>query len=466
MKSFITKPTIYLLLFFMLSACGEDFLDLAPISNANVENFYKTAADANSAVMAAYASLQGSGLYGSNFYTIFEYRSDNLQPTSTSNSRIAISEFDAGPANEIIDNTWGSIYNTIFRCNELLDNIDNIAFDESLKSQYKGEARLIRALSYFNAVRIWGDVPIVLNSVSTQESLNIGRSSASEVYRIIEEDLAFAATNLPVEHTGSDVGRAVAGAAQSLLAKVMVYQQKWTEAAEMLNRVIESGTFSLLDDVADVFDVNNKDNDEIIFAIKYSKNIVGEGHGFLFTGLEDGTTAVTQDLIASYDVTDARYHLMQLVPSGSDFVIAKYYDELSSSNEAGNDIPVLRYAEVLLLRAETLNELGYNPNGEAFDRFNAVRQRSGIAPLTAADLPDQDSFRQALYRERRLELALEADRWPDLVRTGTAMSELNGKTINGFTYAIDENDLLYPIPLSEIQRINDESLMFQNDGYN
>ena len=349
MKSFSIKLIVCFSLVVLVSGCGEDFLDLAPESNANVENFYKTASDANSAVLAAYASLQSGDQYRSNFYTLFEYRSDNLQPTSTSNSRIAISEFDAGPANEIVDNTWSSIYNTIFRCNELLDNVDDIIFDESLEAQYKGEARFIRALSYFNAVRIWGEVPLVLRSVSTQESLNVGRSSVEEVYDAVEEDLVFATESLPAQHGGSDAGRAVAGAARTLLAKVLVYRQKWPEAAAQLQQVIAPGTFSLLSDVADVFDVTNKDNEEMIFAIKFSKNIVGEGHGFLFTGLEDGTTAVTQDLVASYDTQDARGSLMQLVPSGTDFIIAKYFDELSSANEAGNDIPVLRYAEVLLL---------------------------------------------------------------------------------------------------------------------
>ncbi len=465
MKSFSIKLIVCFSLVVLVSGCGEDFLDLAPESNANVENFYKTVSDANSAVLAAYASLQSGDQYRSNFYTLFEYRSDNLQPTSTSNSRIAISEFDAGPANEIVDNTWSSIYNTIFRCNELLDNVDDIIFDENLKAQYKGEARFIRALSYFNAVRIWGEVPLVLRSVSTQESLNVGRSSVEEVYDAVEEDLVFATESLPAQHGGSDAGRAVAGAARALLAKVLVYRQKWPEAAAQLQQVIAPGTFSLLSDVADVFEVSNKDNEEMIFAIKFSKNIVGEGHGFLFTGLEDGTTAVTQDLVASYDPQDARGSLMQLVPSGTDFIIAKYFDELSSANEAGNDIPVLRYAEVLLLRAEALNELGYEADGEAFEQLNAIRQRSGLDLLTSADLPDQDSFRAAIYRERRWELALEADRWPDLVRTGTALSALNGKTINGFTYDIDENDLLYPIPLSEIQRMDNESLMYQNEGY-
>lgn len=449
----------------LLSACGDDFLDLAPPSNANAETFYKSAADFNVGVMAAYAVLQGSDQYGSNLTTFIGYRSDNLEVGSTASARHFIDAFTESVSNEELDETWESMYNGIFRCNIILDKIDEVDFDETLKNQYKGEVRFLRALHYFNAVRIWGAVPLIIEVLAPSESLTIGRSSVSEVYQSIQDDLEFAALNLPVVYSGQDIGRATFGAAKTLLGKVYLTQQKWAEANSVLGEVVASSQYDLLADIKDVFDTNNKDNKEMVFFVKYLKG-TDESHGLWFSNPAGGSTNLTPDLYAAYEDTDLRSELLERVPSGNFEVPLKYFDELSSTLDAGNDYPVLRYADVFLMKAEALNEIGYTPDGEAFTLLNEVRTRAGLAGYTSANLSDQQAFRDAIQNERRLELALENHRWFDLIRTGTAISVMNSKTqFNGNLFDVKEHQLIYPVPNSEVLRFNDESLFWQNPGY-
>ncbi|OIN56065.1 RagB/SusD family nutrient uptake outer membrane protein [Arsenicibacter rosenii] len=449
----------------LLTGCKSGFLDLTPQSQPNADNFYRTANDFGNAVNGAYDALQSANQYGGDFNTLLEARSDNVldnDPSSNAGLRYNIDRFIEPTTNTVLRDTWGSLYTGINRTNLILDKIDAIPFDATLKARYTGEAQFIRALSYFNLVRLWGKVPLVLKAGSTADARAYIRNEVADIYAAIEKDLTAAATNLPASYSGSDVGRATSGAAKALLGKVLITEQKYTQAAQVLREVVNSNTYRLLPNVADVFTVANKNNAEIVFAVKFRKGVggVSEGHGLWFgTNIGDN---IEKSLRAAYAADDKRLPLIAQipVPSNVNVVPRKYYDEVSATNDVGNDYPVLRYADVVLLLAEALNEAGYQANGEALQLLNQIRTRAGVAAYTAAQLTSQTAFRDAVLAERRLEFPLEGQRWFDLIRTGKAIDAIK---VTGIT--VPANRLIYPIPQSEIDVYNNPGTFAQNPGY-
>lgn len=455
------KKILYILIGLLFStSCSNDFVELTPHDFLNPEGFYKTKDDYNAAVLAAYAKLQGQvGLY----FELVEWRSDNLDlpaPTAGTQDRYNINKFQETSANGILQNSWANFYNGIFRTNVITDRIGNANFDENLKNQFEAEARFIRALSYFNVVRIWGDAPIVLNEVSAAESLKIGRSPASEVYEVIESDLEFAIANLPTSYPSTDFGRATSGAAKALLGKVYLTEKKYSQTITILNEVV--GQYDLLPNIADVFDPNNKTNNEIIFSIRFNKEVLGEGHGLWFGITDKSTSPLTSKLKDSYSSNDDRKALIEYEATGNQLVPGKYFDTSSTATRNyGNDFILLRQADVVLMLAEALNEQSYEPNGQAFVYLNKVRKRAGLSELTQTELSSQMNFRNAVLDERNLEFPLEAQRWFDLIRTNTAQTEIE----SGIGVNIQDYQLLYPVPQAEIEKINNPSIFYQNDGY-
>lgn len=448
-----------------LTSCQSNFLDLTPQSQPNVDNFYQTANDFGNAVNGAYDALQSTTQYGGDFNTLLEARSDNVldnDPSSNAGLRYNIDRFIEPTTNTVLRDTWGSLYTGINRTNLILDKIDAVSFDATLKARYKGEAQFIRALSYFNLVRLWGRVPLVLTAGSTADSRAYVRNEVTEIYAAIEKDLTDASAGLPASYTGADVGRATSGAAKALLGKVLVTEQKYSQAVPVLREVVNSNAYRLLPNVADVFAVANENNAELVFAVKFRKGVggVSEGHGLWFgTNIGDN---IEKSLRAAYTADDKRLPLITqvAVPSNVNVVPRKYYDEVSATNDVGNDYPVLRYPDVLLLLTEALNEAGFQADGEALRLLNQVRSRSGAPVYTPAQLATQAAFRDAVINERRLEFPLEGQRWFDLVRTGRAVDALRATGIT-----VPANRLVYPIPQSEIDVYNNPTTFPQNSGY-
>lgn len=464
------RPACSLVLSFtlslVLSSCQKGFLDLKPLSQPNADNFYKTPNDFGNAVNGAYDALQSSSQYGNDFFTLIEFRSDNAfdnDPSANAGLRYNLDRFTEPTTNSILRDSWGSLYAGINRCNLILDKIDAVPMDSTLKNRYKGEAQFIRALSYFNLVRLWGKVPLVLTSGTTTAARAYARNEVAEVYSAIEKDLTAATVNLPAVYTGVDVGRATSGAARGLLGKVYVTEKKYDLAVTTLRPLVNGTTYRLLPNIADVFLVTNKNNAELLFSVKFRKGgpaAQADGHGSWY-GTNIGEN-IEPSLRAAYLATDKRLPLtVQVrVPTSVNSVPRKFYDELSGTNDVGNDFPVLRFADVLLLYTEALNEVGYQADGEAFRTLNLVRSRAGVPVYTAAQLNTQMAFRTAVINERRLELALENDRWFDLIRTGTAVDALNALKITLPPYRT-----LYPIPQSEIDTYNNLTMFPQNQGY-
>lgn len=448
-----------------MTSCGDSFFDLEPASSVTIDKVYKTASDYNVAVIGCYAKLQSQV----NFYTeCCEYRSDNLSlgaPTAGTQDRYDIDHFSEKPSNGILSSYWANFNNNVYRCNLLLDQIDGANFAENLKKQYKGEAMFIRALNYFNMYRIWGGVPATKHVVSAAEALKVARYSDEQMFDLIAGDLKEIVDNnyLPETYSSADMGRATSGAAKALLGKVYLTFHKWTEAKDILSQLI--GKYQLVSPIAQVFDVDNKNNNEIIFAVHFNKEIEGEGHSYWYnlTNASDDTNQ-TSSLLNTFPTGDARKDLITYVQVEKNVrLMNKFYDTKSPTfKTVGNDQILLRYADVLLMYAEALNEIQYDASegSLALKYLNAVRQRAGISNLTVKQLPTQEKFRKGILVERQREFPYEGQRWFDLVRMGFAKSVMaeNGVEIKDY-------QLLFPIPQQEIEKVGDKSILWQNPGY-
>ncbi|PRX40399.1 RagB/SusD family nutrient uptake outer membrane protein [Salegentibacter salegens] len=257
----------------------------------------------------------------------------------------------------------------------------------------------------------------------------------------------------------------------------------YSAAAEKLKEVIDSGVYNLLPNYAAVFDPDNDNNDEIIFSIQFLAGGIGEGNPWpnSFAPINSGNAVIpfggggnnqpTTDMINSYEPGDQRKDFSiatsyesesgEIIPTN---FVTKYQDEPATSGDNDNDIPIIRYADILLMYAEALNELGYESPGEAFIYLNEVRERAGLMSLSSAEVSSQEEFRLAIEKERRVELAFEGHRWFDLVRTDRAIPVMNAKKDEmELVKTLTENEKVFPIPQSVID-VNPDQIQ-QNPGY-
>ncbi len=469
----------------LATACRDKFLDLRPISEASSATFYKTASDLSNALSGAYSALQLNGQY-SELFIVAELPSDDTFP-SLSGSVTDQDEFDKfylRTTNPYLAARWNDGYRGIYRTNTVIDRSRGIEMNEELKARYVAEAQFLRALMYFNLVRVFGDVPLVVKEIEkAEEGYGYGRNPAAEVYTQIIQDLTEAEATLPVTYPAAEAGRATKGAAKALLGKVYLTLGRHADAAGKLKEVIDLGVYDLLPSYADVFAPGNKNHKESVFAVQYKKGSLGEGNRMpnafapensgnaviQFGG--DGQNRPHNDLLAAYEPNDPRkdfstatsYRNAQGQTVQYNYV-KKYADVPAVKYDNDNNFPVIRYADVLLMYAEALNAVGYVPDGEAFTALNRVRQRVSLPVKTAADLTTQAAFQEAVLQERRVELAFEGHRWFDLVRTGKALEVLQAKAaLIGIRTGVTADNLLFPVPQSQID-INPTKIE-QNRGY-
>jgi hypothetical protein len=499
------KILIVLFSIFFLLSCEKDFIDLQPISDMNVNTFYKTEQDMNQAVLSPYASLHD--LYNEPYIYMGEIRSDNTTFSwvpGNSKDMVSIDNFKDPllSDNSFVLNFWNNSYNTILRCNIVLDKIDEIEFsDPALKEQYKAEARFIRALVNFWLVRVYGSVPKVDHELALDEAYALGRSPIQEIYDFIVEDLKFSEENLPNAYSDVDKGRVTAGGAKGLLAKVYMtmagYPLKkgdayYQLAEEKALEVINMGQYSLVPDYKSLFDVTNKNSSESLFEIQYKKGGTGTGSPWnnsfaprfsdkevVLVGDKGGFNAPTQSMSMAYAESDPRKMISMsdgyISDRTGEFVsekyVRKYYDVSFSGSDNDNNWIELRLADIYLLYAESLVRQN-KQLGVALDYLNQIRERArnstGGTTVPADYLPfgTREEFLLAIEEERRVELAFENHRWFDLVRTERAQAVMSAEqaATNGFDPgAWSENMLLFPIPLQVIQSNPDK--ITQNPGY-
>ena len=460
-------------------ACTDSFFDLEPSSSVPTDKVYKTAEDFNVAVIGCYSKLQTQVSY---FTECCEYRSDNLTlsaPTAGTQDRYDIDQFADKASNGILEDAWANFNNGVYRCNLVLDRIDEANFDATLKKQYKGEALFIRALTYFNMYRLWGGIPMTNKVVTVAEALKIGRSSDQQVYDFLVGDLnqVINENMLPSSYTSADMGRVTSGAAMALLGKIYLTFHKWTEARNVLSQLV--GRYSLMTTPEQVFDVNNKMNDEIIFAVRFNKDVEGEGHGYWFSiiNLTDDTNQ-TKSLKECYKDGDKRKNLITYVKVEDKVCVMNKFKDVKSAtyNTVGNDQIILRYADVLLMYAEAKFEKGEFTEDIWNMTIKCIRERAGFTDSGALEYPSlsSDDMRKLIRNERRCELAMEGLRWFDIKRWKAGSEYLTGNvegatfdgvgTIRVDSYNFNEQrDYLWAVPQSQIDL--NHNLAPNNPGY-
>ena len=472
---------------FIIPGC-EKFLDLDPPYVQDAENYFLTPEDYENALVGAYDLLQGSFLS----VWIAEIASDNTiaggESVNDTEGLHQIDNMTHGGVNLELQNVWRWNYAGVTRANYIMEFKDNIDF--AGKDLIIAQTRFLRAFYYFELVKFFGDVPLIVDRrLGVDEVTEIPRSPRSEVYAQIEFDLIAAAEDLQV--MPSRKGEVSQGAAKSLLGKVYLYQGKNAEAAAVLQEVINSGVYSLIPDFNDLFKVSSEGNSETVFDVEYS-GLEGGSYGCLiclegnagpgFQGIRqyegpvygDGNSynLPTQNLYDAFDPADPRreatildieaFIAAQPDPSAITYAIGGgghtgYYNNkyIKRQGEFGlpdNDLTspvnyrVIRYADVLLMAAEALYQTG--DAGTAQTYVNQVRARVSMPDITLGSVED-------IWNERRLELSCEGHRFFDLVRTGKAASSIEG-------FQSNKNEL-FPIPQIEIDLAGGN--WSQNTGY-
>ena len=469
----------------MFYSCEDEFLNPLPDSAIVVDAFFATDDDVLAGIIGVYDAIQGVNVNTESNTTRFnrgvqfefmvtEMRSDNTRTATLEGSRADFHRYRVDANNVQSEDYYQSMYEIIFRANNILDYIE--VADQSNQAAYAAEAKFLRAFAYFNLVRLYGPVPLVTSVVGpTDNELLFTRIAVDQVYQQIVADLQEAAANLD----NSSKSRASKAAAQGLLAKVYLSQPApdYPGAQQLCEAIISSGEFSLEDSFPDVF--YNELNDEIIFAIQYEFGNVQESQGFSaeFTatvrqGRQDGLNLVNDNLVADFvqyggNRTEVSYvtfpswtEVTKYLPEGSDVsVFPPTYGQ--SPGNAGNDVIVLRYADVLLMHAEAILAGGaQTSDGSAIESYMKVRARAGFDPVD--DRPSALT-KEALLVERRVELAFENQRFFDLLRFGVADAILSAHAAeNGYT-DYNTRKLLLPIPSREINLSG--GLLTQNPGY-
>lgn len=420
----------------LISSCGEDYLDPAPVSNIGSNGFYKNEAEVEAAVINIYDGLQ---LAVQREWALTEMRSDNSKTRSSEGEWAQFENLDVKSTNSTVANYWAMFYNVIFRSNSVLENLDAAG---PSATQFEGEAKFTRALSYFNLVRLFGDVPLIDKVISPTDTDYFDRDSTADVYALIVSDLQTAILNLD----NSYKGRASKAAAQALLAKVyLTLGNNYGEAQSLCEAVMGSG-FSLVG-FHDVF--YSERSSEIIFAVEYVNDIAADSQDFSLEFTQDGRVRglnyATPELVQAFTDFGGAIRTQEsiILDAVNSYRCGKFISNSTANQQNGNDWIVLRYADVLLMHVEAIMAgADVTSSSTAVASFKKVRDRAGLP--TGSSITKED-----LLNERRVELAFENHRWFDLIRLGVADSVLGTfATANGIVFT--SSDLLLPIPEREI----------------
>ena len=466
----------------MFVSC-EDFLDKPPQGSLTQSNFPTSANDALLATNAVYNTLRNSN-YNEGLFPILDIMSDDARKGSNPDDQAAsIGLFDIfgqTPTEWVIGSWWNTLYLGIKRANVVTEKLPDIAMDDNLKLRYIGEAKFLRALFYFDLVRAWGDVPLY---TTTQPSMDMGRSPAADVYDQIIADLNDAINALPEksEYSGNDIGRATKGAAKALLAKVYLFQHDYVNAEKYALEVINSLEYDLEPIYSDAFSTLNEHGIESVFEVGAVGQEGIENGGNQYANVQGvrgtpnrgwGFNRPSINLINSFEPGDPRKDatviflgevLDGVTILGDGKTPDETYDsqgnliEIECYNQKvwtpGQTVPpsfgfnrrIIRFADVLLIAAEALNE--NNKPGIALNHLNRVRLRArqgNNAILPDITITDKDQLRDIILNERRHELALESQRFWDLVRTGKAT-----QVLGPLGFVTGKHELL-PIPQAEL----------------
>jgi starch-binding outer membrane protein, SusD/RagB family len=468
----------------ILMSCQKSFIDLQPTDTVDVASLYSTDSDFNDAVNGCYTAFQAAY---SNWWKYGDIRADDFyDELIKGDSYFDIFTLDVNDGD--VSSSWRNWYIVISRANELLFRIkDKDAAVVTNKDRYIAEAKFIRALTYFNLVRVFGDVPMLTVPVTSVEAYTIPREPLANIYNtIIIPDLLVAEAGLPVKYTGTNVGKATSGAAKALLGDVYLTLHDFAKAEPKLGELTKAPyTYSLLPKYSDLFDYTKDEHHaEYIFDIEYITGGLGLGSSMTtnfcpkdpptlaFYKLTTGngqnnptfaygamfeTGDLRKDVAFANGFTDANGVYHKLLQNSNDVqtYTRKYIIAPSSpASDSPANWKVYRYGDVVLMYAEALNENGKTT--EALVQLNKIRTRAGVSVYSALT---QAATRDAIALERRFELGGEGKRWFDLVRTGKALSTMAPIGMKDYM-------TIWPVPQNQIDLYNNPAIFWQNPGYN
>jgi hypothetical protein len=489
---------------FILSSCKKDFLNRTDPTRIGTGIFYQDEAQVNRAINGIYGQLQGITNVN---YLFKEMTSDNTTIDLNPSDRGGAAGWEAfeystvNPGNGEITNLWVRYYSAIANINVAIDKLQASAIDDEVKARLDGELKFLRGFLYFDLVRYFGNVILSTSTIGTpaEAFALIRTTSTDEVYAQIESDLNVAIATLPskADQAAALKGRATKGAALATLGEMYLTLKKYDNAVTTLKGLLSSG-YSLMPNYADVFSTTMKNNAESVFEIQYQgDNDLGEWSNFMyvfaprvsgnvivgFAGQSlGGRNIPTNDMIAAYEPGDLRKDVSLKTGFTKDGVyypipyVNKYNHPHTIAGRTNDNWPIYRYADVLLMLAEAINE-ATGPSSEAEGYLNLVRTRAGLDPKTGLS---KDDFRTAVLKERRVELAFENHRWFDLKRTMTPQQlaafmnahgaeekahptvDRGGVAFNQLDYVYEATEDIFPVPASQIL-VNDK--LTQNDGY-
>lgn len=477
-----------------LASCEKN-IDRYPLNNVAIENYYKTAGDIQIALNGCYAGLRPTLVEE---WQMTELRSDNSimgNPGSTSVPNREKSDLDLFvPSTSLasVYTYWSTNYANIRNVNLILNALElnyneasgtltpgttAVTITDAELKESAAQAAFLRAYHYFNLVRLYGGVFLIHEPFSGAQALdavNINRSSVEDIYKLIIADLQYASTNglslnynaFATANAGSNLGKANAWAAKTLLAKVYLTLNRKSEAIPLLNDVIANSGYGLLTSgltpYADIFSISNEMNREILFAVRYKAGGIGLGSPWpntfapelsgtaIVNGDGDGFNTGTIELEGIYSAADTRKAVnLGVWSTGNNrrLYAKKHITPVTLLDDAENDWIVMRYADVVLMLAEAL---GYTP--ESLALINQTRARAGLGatPLTAITVPNEQRFSDSLSRERRLEFAFENVRWFDMVRFNTTLPLLSENAVarlkSHFSFMYQSHYRRYPAP--------------------
>jgi hypothetical protein len=478
-----------LCLIILASGCGDDFLDRKPLGKLTSANFFETENHAVLATNALYEQMRSWEVHVFSYIGLTDIISDDSDKGSIANDAAFLGEVDDftyNASNVAPLTVWQGYYRGIYRANNAIENIPGIDMNVALRDRLVGEGKVIRAYLYLNLVRWFGDIPLITSPLEPSEYIQ-SRKPVAEIYAQIEQDLKDGIAVLPEKskYPSADLGRVTKGTARGLLARAYLSKGDFVNAEKYALEVINSGEYALYSNYAKIFQLVGEHSSESVFEIGSTTGGINSSQYNQVQGVRGtpnlgwGFNRPSDKLVASYEPGDPRRDATilypgEILPDGSaivednpDIVNERYNQKAwvppapSGDNfEGQGNIRIVRYADILLMAAEALNENG-NPS-QALVYLNMVRARARGNSTTV--LPDvtttnKDALRQRIWSERRSELAMEQIRWFDLLRQGRAEEVMlaAGKSF------VSPKHLLQPIPQVEID-LSGGSLT-QNTGW-
>lgn len=489
------------------AGCKKNFLDRSPQGQYTQDTYPYPGGSGpyDTYLFGAYSELRSFNVHSQSFICAVSVRSDDADKGSTpadgGANAIGMDNFPVTPDNGFTNTIWLGYFSLVNKCNIALDQIQNnkdIIATPEVKAQSEAEAKFLRAYGYFMLVRFFNRVPLI-DSVFTDPAAqsNVRQSEPAAIYSLIESDLTFAASNLPPTWDAKFVGRATNGAANGLLAKVYITQKKWAPAMAAAGMVMSSGQYDLSTPYNKIFSEEGENSRESVFEVQATaSSAIPSANGVQYAQIQGvrgggdwnlgwGWNTPSEALVAAYEDDDPRETRTIMYTSNSTTTFKTIYGEeipvglpnprynqkvysspgyrASVGNKGGYwmNVRILRYADVVLMYAEAANEQEMTTDALANLELVRARARAGNNTiLPEVTTTDKSELRDAIRHERRIELAMESDRFFDLVRWGIAADALHSAGKANFN---DNRDNLLPIP--QVQIDLSKGVLTQNPGY-